>query len=52
MSTETLHVPEEHLIEVVHIIRAGLKAKRKVTPEVRRQLTKWCNEEEEYLARD
>jgi mannose/cellobiose epimerase-like protein (N-acyl-D-glucosamine 2-epimerase family) len=47
--TEALYVPEEHLREVIEIIRTGLKAKKKVSREVKKQLTKWCNEEEEYL---
>lgn len=55
MASETLSVPEEHLREVIDIIRAGLearrKARRKVSREVREQLEKWCNEEEGYLNR-
>lgn len=52
MARETLHVPEEHLLEVVDIIRAGLRARRGGgTPEVHEQLEKWCDEGEEYLRR-
>ena len=47
--TEQLNVPEEHLLEVIAIIRRGLRASRKVTPVVREQLTKWCDEEEQYM---
>jgi hypothetical protein len=52
MASEILAVPEEHLLEVIAIIRAGLTALRSiVTPEVREQLAKWCDEEEEYMNR-
>lgn len=52
MAKEALHVPEEHLLEVVGIIRAGLRARRGGgTPEVHEQLEKWCDEGEEYLRR-
>lgn len=47
--TETLAVPEQHLLEVCQIIRAGIAARKRVTPEVRRNLLKWCKEEEEYM---
>lgn len=50
MATETLSVPEEHLLEVINVIRAGLKA-TKVTPEVRARLGEWCKAEEEYINR-
>lgn len=49
MSTEILAVPEDHLEEVIEIIRTGLKWKTIITPEVRENLEKWCKEEEEYL---
>jgi hypothetical protein len=51
MASEILAVPEEHLGEVIDVIRAGLKSKRKLTPSVRKELNKWCNEGEEYLCR-
>jgi hypothetical protein len=49
MTTEVLAIPEEHLLEVIAIIRAGIKAKPKTTPTVKKQLTKWCNTEEQYV---
>jgi hypothetical protein len=51
MTSEILAVPEEYLGEVIDVVRAGLKSKRKLTPSVRKELTKWCNEGEEYLCR-
>lgn len=57
MAIETLSFPEEHGREVIRVIRAGLshlarkRVTKKVTPGVRRQLLKWCKEEEEYLKR-
>jgi len=44
-------VPEDHLMEVIEIIRAGLRATPNATPEVKRQLTKWCKDEEKYIRR-
>jgi hypothetical protein len=49
MAKEVLYVPEEHLQEVIDVIREGLKAKKQVRPDVRQALLKWCREEEEYL---
>jgi len=49
MPGEVLTVPEDHLLEVIAIIRAGLRATPKITPEVKRQLTKWCKNEERYI---
>lgn len=49
MASEILRVPEEHLLEVIEVIRAGLKV-TKVDPEVTAHLTKWCDEEEEYMS--
>jgi hypothetical protein len=49
MASEVLAVPEEHLLEFIRIIRRGLKATRKVAPEVRRHLTEWCDETEAYM---
>lgn len=45
---EALYVPEENLLEVISIIRAGLEHKA-CTKAVYKQLTKWCDEEEEYI---
>lgn len=50
MASETLSVPEDHLLAVCKVIRAGLKAV-KVDREVREQLSKWCDEMEEYMNR-
>lgn len=58
MASEILSVPEEHLEGVVYVIRRGLEAtKRNAHPNVAidrmviEQLTKWCEEEEDYLRR-
>jgi hypothetical protein len=48
MAKEVLYVPEESLEEVIRVLRAGLKVET-VSEETREQLTKWCDEEEEYL---
>lgn len=48
---ETLHVPEEHLLEVINIIRSGLKHES-CSNEVHKQLTEWCDEEEEYITQN
>jgi hypothetical protein len=52
MASEVLAVPEDNLLEVIAIIRAGLKATKKVTPDVRYNLKKWCDEEEAYMTQD
>jgi hypothetical protein len=52
MAAETLHVPEEHLEDVIYVIRRGLQSTEKgINEEVVRALTEWCNDEEEYLER-
>ncbi len=54
MANEILSVPEAHLAEVIKVIRAGLRAtttKDGITRVTRKQLNKWCDEEEEYLQR-
>lgn len=48
MASEILAVPEEYLEEVIKVIRTGLKH-TKVSRSVKSNLTKWCNEEEQYL---
>lgn len=48
MASETLAVPEEHLPEVVRVIRAGLN-NTPTSPKVNHSLGKWCDEMEEYL---
>lgn len=52
MASEILSVPEESLREVIAVIRAGLRATKDcvdVSKDTRKQLKKWCDEEEEYL---
>lgn len=51
MATEVLAVPEENLADVIHVIRSGLAhvPDGQIEDETRRQLSQWCNEEEEYL---
>ncbi len=46
---EILSVPEEHLAEVIWIIRFGTTSYPGTTPEVREALTQWCDEMESYL---
>jgi hypothetical protein len=49
---ETLAIPEESLEEVIRVIRAGLKTLDKfVSSDTRRNLGKWCKDEEDYLRR-
>lgn len=50
MAKEALYVPEEYLEEVISVIRNGLKATT-TSISTRVVLTRWCNEEEEYLKR-
>lgn len=47
MASERLNVPEEYLLEVIAVIRAGLNdiVVSEVTHE---KLSEWCNEEEGY----
>lgn len=47
--SEILAIPEDYLVEVIRVTRAGLRASKKVSADTRRNLTKWCNEEAEYL---
>lgn len=51
MASEILAVPESSLAEVIRVIRGGLLRERKISRETRRNLTKWCDEEEAYLKR-
>ena len=48
MATEILSVPEEHLPDVIRVIRAGLSLEE-VPDEVKRALETWCDEEEAYI---
>lgn len=49
MASEILAVPEEHLSDVIKVIRTGLKHTKRVPRVVREQLKRWCDDEEEYL---
>jgi len=52
MASEILAVPEEKLVEVIAVIRAGLLAVSLadcVSDETREQLEKWCDTEEAYI---
>ena len=50
MAKEALFIPEENLLEVIRVIRAGLKAV-KVNKETKTALLDWCEAEESYLKR-
>lgn len=50
MASEVLAVPEEHLLEVIAVIREGLNSVD-VDAEVFEQLSEWCNQEENYMRR-
>lgn len=49
MANEVLSVPEESLAQVILVIRTGLKNAKYISKETRRELKKWCDEEEAYL---
>lgn len=49
MATEILAVPEEHLSDVINIIRAGIRVKDHVDPKAKLLLSIWCDKEQEYL---
>ena len=49
MAKEILAIAEEDLPEVIAVIRAGL-SQVEVSEDVRSQLIKWCDDEEEYLS--
>lgn len=51
MATELLAVPEEHLEEVIKIIRAGMENVTSISFAVKGALTEWCDDEEHYLKR-
>ena len=51
MAIEPLNVPEEHLADVIKVIRAGLGQNLPVHRDVKLQLARWCKEEEAYLKR-
>ena len=48
MASEVLAIPEEHVLEVVAVIREGLCA-ISVDDEVYERLTEWCDREENYM---
>jgi hypothetical protein len=48
MAKEMLYIPEQHLAEVIEIIREGMKHIN-TSKSVKNALEKWCAEEEEYL---
>ncbi len=48
MAKEILAIPEGSLVEVIKVIRNGLKHS-KVSNETRRNLKQWCDEEEDYI---
>jgi len=50
MASELLAVPEEHLEAVIRVIRRGCQEPKIASLEVKRQLRRWCNGMEEYLA--
>lgn len=47
--SEPLYIPEEHLEEVIKIIKTGLKHSDHVSRSVRVNLEHWIREEEDYL---
>lgn len=49
MASELLAVPEYLLLEVIEIIRTGLKHYRKTTSDTKELLIDWCDEEEAYI---
>lgn len=49
MATVLMSVPEEHLTDVIAVIRAGLDV-LPVNSEVFENLNEWCDSQEEYLA--
>lgn len=53
MALETLSIPEEHLADVINVIRAGCHLRHdQIDPEVYARLTQWCNDEDDYLHQD
>ena len=51
MATEVLAVPEEHIADVIAVIRAGLSLQEVPEP-VKTALNTWCDEHEAYLKVD
>jgi hypothetical protein len=48
MASEVLSIPEEHLGEVIKVIRAGL-AHAEVSEAAEDALVDWCDDTERYL---
>ncbi len=49
MASESLNIPEEHLVEVCEILRLGMRYHPKITPSVRMHLLEWVTETEAYV---
>jgi len=49
MAKEILVVPEDRLLEVIAIIRNGIKSTKIVSKDTKYNLLKWCDEEEMYM---
>jgi len=49
MAKAILAIPEENLIEVIRVIRMGLKCKSYISNETEKALKKWCIEQETYI---
>ena len=48
MATENLYIPEEYVLIMCKVIRAGLK-QIKTPKEMKTNLLQWCKEEEAYF---
>jgi hypothetical protein len=52
MAKEILAIPEDYLQEVIDIIQCGMAhMKDKLSDGVIENLTRWCQEEQDYLRR-
>ncbi|MDX9781326.1 MAG: hypothetical protein RBT66_09855 [bacterium] len=55
MANEILYVPEDKLLEVIYVIRAGVSVATsdghapEISHDTERALLKWCDDEEDYL---
>jgi len=54
MGLEYLAIPESKISEVIRVIRTGLasEACESISSETRKNLRKWCNDQEEYQKRE
>jgi hypothetical protein len=50
MACENLCVPEEYLLEVVNVIRAGVEVIDNISEETEVQLERWCDKMERYMS--